>query len=308
LDQDWVDAGTRRTAYYSHLPSGEYNFQVIAGNSGGIWNRVGRQIHIVVPPPFYLTWWFSSLVLVTMAALAMLLWRYRMGQVKRAHAAQQAFSRQLIASQESERKRIAAELHDSLGQRLVVIKNLAAISLQSPNGHHELDKNIAEIVSEASQGLSEVKEISYNLRPYQLDRIGLTKAIQALSRTAATASAIEFRAVVDNIDDIFPKDFQINFYRVVQEAVNNIIKHSGAKQANITVHREPDRIVLTINDDGNGFQPVYSNKDLKCGGFGLVGMAERAQLLGGTANIQSEPGLGTTIRVEIKLKDIPDGR
>jgi signal transduction histidine kinase/ligand-binding sensor domain-containing protein len=307
LDRDWVDAGTRRTAYYSHLPPGEYDFRVIAGNSGGVWNRTGRQLHIVVPPPFYLTWWFTSLLSLTMAALAVVLWHYRTRQLKRAHAVQQAFSRQLIASQERERKRIAAELHDSLGQRLVVIKNLATISLNSRNDHGEPDRNVEEIVSEASQGLSEVKEISYNLRPYQLDRMGLTKAIEALARTSATASAIALTATVDNIDDIFPKDTQINFYRMVQEGVNNILKHSGAKQASITVCREPHRILLTVRDDGKGFLPLHSNADLQRGGFGLVGIAERAQLLAGTAVIQSEPGLGTTIRVEIKLKDIPNG-
>jgi signal transduction histidine kinase len=141
----------------------------------------------------------------------------------------------LIASQERERKRIAAELHDSLGQRLVVIKNLATISLNSRSGDGEPDRTVEEIVSEASQGLSEVKEISYNLRPYQLDRMGLTNAIEALARTGATASAIAFTATIDNIDDIFPKDTQINFYRMVQEGLNNMLKHSGAKQASLTV-------------------------------------------------------------------------
>jgi signal transduction histidine kinase/ligand-binding sensor domain-containing protein len=307
LDRDWVDAGTRRTAYYSHLPPGEYDFRVIAGNSSGVWNRTGRQLRIVVPPPFYLTWWFTGLLLLTMAALTVVLWRYRMGQVKRAHAVQQAFSRELIASQERERKRIAAELHDSLGQRLVLIKNLAAISLNSGNGHGEPDKNVEEIVSEASEGLGEVKEISYNLRPYQLDRIGLTKAMEALTRTGATGSAIAFTATIDNIDGVFPKEIQINFYRIVQEGLNNILKHSGAKQASVTVRRDPHRILLILCDDGKGFLPSYSTMDLKRGGFGLIGIAERAQSLGGAAVIESEPGLGTTIRVEIKLKDIPNG-
>jgi signal transduction histidine kinase len=178
----------------------------------------------------------------------------------------------LIGSQESERKRIAAELHDSLGQRLVVIKNLAAISLHSHNGQGEPDRNIEEIISEAALGLNEVKEISYNLRPYQLDRMGLTKALEALTRTGAAASKIAFSSAIDNIDDVFPKDFQINFYRVVQEGVNNILKHSGAKQASITVCRGPHRILLTISDDGKRFQPVHSNPDPRRGGFGLLGI------------------------------------
>jgi signal transduction histidine kinase len=116
-----------------------------------------------------------------------------------------------------------------------------------------------------------------------------------------------FTAAIDNIDDIFPKDTQINFYRMVQEGLNNMLKHSDAKQASLTVCREPHRILLTLCDDGKGFSPSHSTGDLKRGGFGLIGIAERAQLLGGAAVIESEPGLGTTIRVEIKLKDVPNG-
>jgi len=163
-------------------------------------------------------------------------------------------------------------------------------------------------VSEASEALGEVKVISYNLRPYQLDRIGLTKAIQALTRTAAAASPIIFKSAIDDIDDIFPKVTQINFYRMVQEGVNNIIKHSEASEASVMVHREQHRIVLTISDDGKGFQATHSGADLRHTGFGLVGIVERAQLLGGVAIVQSEPGMGTSIRIEIKLKDIPNGR
>ena len=309
LESDWVDAGTRRTAYYSHLPSGDYDFRVIAGNSSGVWNMQGRQLQIFVPAPFYLRGWFVTLMALTAAGLLIVVWQYRMGQITRAHAAQQAFSRQLIASQESERKRIAAELHDSLGQRLVVIKNLAAIFLNSRDGQRSpADGNVEEIVSEASEALGEVKVISYNLRPYQLDRIGLTKAIQALTRTATAASPIVFQAAIDNIDDIFPKVTQINFYRMVQEGVNNIIKHSDASMASVMVHREQHRILLTMSDDGKGFQTTHSGGDLGHTGFGLVGIVERAQLLGGVAIVQSEPGMGTSVRIEIKLKDIPNGR
>ena len=128
LDSDWVDAGGRRIAYYSHLPPGDYVFHVIAGNSDGVWNQEGKTLAITVLAPFYETRWFQMLVLLTLGALVAMSWRYRVSQLQRAQAAQQAFSRQLIASQEAERKRIAAEMHDSLGQRLVVIKNLALSS------------------------------------------------------------------------------------------------------------------------------------------------------------------------------------
>ena len=149
LDHDWVEAGTRRTAYYPHVPPGAYTFHVIAANSDGVWNTEGKQLQVIVLPPFYRTWWFRTLAAIGLAGLATFAWRYRIVQLERARAAQQAFSRQLISSQESERKRIAAELHDSLGQRLVVIKNLALMFLHTPIGNGESREQIEEISAEA---------------------------------------------------------------------------------------------------------------------------------------------------------------
>ncbi len=110
----------------------------------------------------------------------------------------------MIESQEGERKRIAGELHDGLGQRLVVIKNLALEVANSPPRNGKAREQIEEISAEASQAIGEVKDISYNLRPYQLDRIGLTKAIEAIVRTAQSASEIIFKAEIDDIDGVFP--------------------------------------------------------------------------------------------------------
>lgn len=168
--------------------------------------------------------------------MAYLLYKRRTNHLKRQRLAQQSFTRQMIASQEAERKRIAAELHDSLGQRRVVIKNLALMFLNSKKG--EEVSQIEELSDEASQAIGEVKAISYNLRPYQLDRIGLTKAIEAVGRSAQTASEIDFTAEIDNIDDYFQKDNEINFYRIVQECVNNIIKHSQAVEAKVMIEKK----------------------------------------------------------------------
>src|SRR5271155_2358612 len=115
------------------------------------------------------------LVLFCVGAMVAAAWRFRVSQLQQAQAVQQAFSRQLIASQEAERKRIAAEMHDSLGQRLVVIKNLALFLLRSKKNAvvDEADaQTIGEISDEASSAIEETREISYNLRPFQLDRLG----------------------------------------------------------------------------------------------------------------------------------------
>jgi len=303
LDDAWVDAGTRRTAYYSHVPPGEYTFTVIAANSDGVWNTRGQSLRFAVLPPFYRTWWFITLAALGVAGLVWLSWRYRVAQLERAQATQRAFAGELIASQESERKRIAAELHDSLGQHLVIIKNLALMSLGAPAHNGRARQQIEEISAEASQAIGEVKEISYNLRPYQLDRIGLTKAVEAVVNKAAAASEIAFSAAIEKIDGLIPQESEINFYRIVQESVSNSVKHSQATEASVTVRREGDRLRLVIRDNGKGFTPGAPNARPGRGGFGLVGISERAQLLGGKAVIQSAPGQGTTVSIEIAVRE-----
>jgi signal transduction histidine kinase len=300
LDREWVEANTRRTAYYSHLPPGRYTFKVIAANSDGVWNTQGQSLSIAVLPPFYRTWWFLLLAIASILAAVVFVWRYRVSGLKRAHAVQQAFTRQLIASQEGERKRIAAELHDGLGQQLVVIKNLALISLNH-EPHSASKPQIEEISAQASHAISEVKKISYNLRPYQLDRLGLTKAIEGIVKQASAATKISFTSEIDAIDNVFAKDSEINFYRIVQECVNNLVKHSQATTAGLTIQRTADELSLAIRDNGRGFTPSATSSGSEPGGFGLIGISERTQLLGGSVAIQSEPGRGTTINVKIPM-------
>jgi len=310
LDTDWVDAGDRRIAYYSHLPPGEYVFHVIAGNSDGVWNNQGKTLPITVLTPFYETRWFQMLVLLTLGGLVALSWRYRVSQLERAQAAQQAFSQQLIASQEAERKRIAAEMHDSLGQRLVVIKNLAYLLLRSKKASpaHDSDaQTIAEISDEASSAIAETREISYNLRPFQLDRLGLTKAIEAMVRTTGIASGIRFTSELDNIDDVFPEDLRINFYRIVQESLGNIMKHAQATEVSVRVKRSIENVILTIEDNGRGFTSDERSPLPSRSGFGLTGMGERARLLGGELKVRSTQGRGTAVLFESPLRQKHSG-
>jgi signal transduction histidine kinase len=301
-ESQWVDAGPRRTAYYAYLPPGSYTFRVIAGNSDGVWNLGGQAITITVLAPFYETWWFVALVALAVAAITAMAWRYRVSQLGRSRAAQQAFSRQLIASQENERKRIAAELHDSLGQRLVVINNLALFALRSRDKNTMEAAAVEEISSETKMAIQETREISYNLRPFQLDRLGLTKAIEVVIRTVARSTAIEISSQIDDIDDLFPEDLRINFYRIVQEGLNNVVKHAAATQLEVRIQRNNERTVLTIKDNGRGFAAVGPTAPSGPGGFGLTGMAERAKLLGGDLQVLSEPGRGTLMTVTLALK------
>ena len=243
--------------------------------------------------------------MIVLFSLIYALWSYRVSQLRRVQAAQQAFSQELIYSQESERRRISAELHDSLGQRLILIKNHALFLLRPSSeklNENERKQTIEDISDEAAHAIEETRIISYNLRPFQLDRLGLTKAVEALARSAFRPTQIEFTTQLDDIDDSFPEDLRINFYRIVQEAVTNIIKHSGATETNIAVKKDEDRILLSIRDNGNGLalQPK-SAPPVGKGGFGLTGIKERAAVLGGTVKMRSSPDFGTLLSCDFDL-------
>jgi signal transduction histidine kinase/ligand-binding sensor domain-containing protein len=304
LDSQWNEVGTRRVAYYGHIPPGKYVFRVLAGNSDGVWNTQGQSLPVIALAPFYRTWWFFTLLVLTAIFLTAMAWSYRLRQLKQAEVTQRAFSQQLIASQESERKRIAADLHDSIGQRLIVINNLAlglmrSTSLSTSNGKEA--ETLKEINSEASLAIEETRGISYNLRPFQLDRLGLNKAIEGLIRSVSQASGIRFSTDLDKIDDLFFEDLRINFFRIVQESLNNIMKHSRATDVKIVLRRSDSLLTLAIEDNGRGFKPANRPAPTGQNGFGLTGMAERARLLGGTLEIRPGQERGTLILVEIPL-------
>ena len=303
LDDDWVDVGTRRTAYYSHLPPGSYTFTVLAANSDGVWNVAGASIQIVARPPFWKTWWFTLIAALSVAALSAAVYRWRVAHLSRAKAAQETFSRQLIASQESERKRIAAELHDSLGQSLAIIKNLALLGRKSPSDGNVAREQFDRITLQSTQAIDEVKDISYNLRPYLLDRLGFRMAVESMINKVADASGIEFSARIDELDGALTKDHEIDLYRIVQESVNNIVKHAEANRATVEIRRDHHEIGIEVRDNGRGFAVEATYMTEKMGrGFGLFGMAERAKLLGGNLIVRSAPGQGTAVNVRIPIR------
>lgn len=299
-DADWVDAGTRRTAYFSHLAPGAYTFRVIAANADCVWNQTGASVRITVVPPFWRTWWFTTLAALSFAGLIAGAALYRDGQQKRRQAAQQAFARQLIESQEAERKRIAAELHDSLGQNLLIVKNRAQLGqIAAQEKGPELLEQFDWIINSATQSLEEVRAIAQNLRPYHLDRLGLTKALEVMIEKVAATTRMRVIAELIPIDDLFSKEDAITLYRVVQESFNNIVKHAQASEVRVSIERLTDSVTLTIQDNGRGFAPA--EVALRASGFGLLGINERVRMLGGELHLDSDEGRGTTVTVRLVL-------
>jgi signal transduction histidine kinase/ligand-binding sensor domain-containing protein len=295
LDRSWVDAGARRTAYYSHVPPGSYTFSVTAAGSDGVWTNDVASVPIRVLPPFWQTWWFLTLSVATTVGAGAFAYRRRVAALEGASAAQASFARQLIDSQEHERRRIAAELHDSLGQHLIVIKNRALLgSIKSVDG---LKEQFDEISASASQSLDEVKQIAYNLRPHHLDKLGLGTSIEAMTELIGQSSKIEFTVTVPSLNGAVPKEQEINVYRVVQESLNNIVKHSGATRASIDAAHDGTFLTITIADNGKGFDTKGAGAATIGSGFGLAGVAERVGMMGGHHSIVSAPGKGTTVTI-----------
>ena len=303
LDESWTQAGTRRVAYYPYLPPGRYTFRVIAANSDNVWNEQGAAIEIVVLPPFYRTSWFTVLAICALAVIAFVFYQRRETRFKREQIAQQQFSRQLIVSQEAERRRIAAELHDSLGQHLLIIKNRAALGEQFAPAQSQTKEQFDEINASAVKAIGEVRAIAYNLRPLNMERLGLTTVLEEMIENVSRAAGIQFSNDIEPLDNLFSPENEISFYRIIQESVSNIVKHSGATKANIEIWRQDGELHTIVRDNGRGFNPETTTNGGAARGLGLTSISERVRMLGGTYTINSNAQQGTTLNIKVPISD-----
>tara|TARA_B100000315_G_scaffold258090_1_gene309050 strand:+ start:1197 stop:2885 length:1689 start_codon:yes stop_codon:yes gene_type:complete len=214
---------------------------------------------------------------------------------------QKNFSKKLVERQELERKRIASELHDSLAQNMMIINNeIDKIKSNSPKKAKDRESlNLAS--SLALQSIDDIDRIVYDLRPPQLDHLGLKKAVESMVEKISNSSGVNILAKI-NIDSVrILPEIKIHIYRIIQEGLNNIVKHSIASEGRIELKNPNDHIEILISDDGKGFESNLKNK--RCSdGFGLQGIGERAKMCGGTVTIDSFPGKGTTLHIIIPLK------
>ncbi len=303
FDKGWVYSGTRRYAAYTHLDAGYYLFSLRASNSNGIWNQKGITIGITITPPFWKTWWFRTLLLISILSMVTYIYKIKIDQLKRQTTLQQKFSKQLIEFQEGEKKRIASELHDGIGQNLLIITNRAQIGLMGDNPE-KIKEQLNTINETASESIKEIRNIVQHLHPNLLDKIGLTKTLQAMIRKVEGTSSILFATTFDEIDNIFNIETEVNIYRIVQEGINNIVKHADAKQASISILKEKESITIIIQDDGKGIDQKNSLIDNSSyEGFGLRSLNERVRYLNGQVAINSKTGGGTKLVATIPIKE-----
>ena len=218
--------------------------------------------------------------------------------------ANQIYMTKVLQGQESERQRIAQELHDSVQQDLVVIANrLQALTAGEPGElPSEVRVQAKDISDMALHAADDVRRISHDLRPSILDQMGLVASFKWLTEHLAEGSGITIDMMVSGVERRLSPEAELVFFRIAQEALNNTIRHSEANRAVITVDFAPDSLRIMVWDNGKGFLLPKEMRDFAIEGkLGLSGMQERAKLLDATLSIQSEPGQGTTITVEAKV-------
>lgn len=297
-DQNWVEAGNRRAAFYTGLPPGKYRFLVTASNNDGLWSDEPAVLPITIIPPFWMTRWFTIVVTFLLVMGGIALYAKRINKLKKERKQQEEISSLLIEKQEEERSRIAGEMHDSLGQLLLVIKNQALQHLKKESTDISSKQVLEDISGNVSKTLKTVREISHNLRPPELDRLGITETINALLYDLEAYADFRIEADIANIDGLIPREKEINLVRILQEALANIIKHAKASHVHVRVAVASNNIIFSIHDNGLGFDTDPAGSGNKPG-LGLTSISERVRILGGTLQLESGHGRGTTITITI---------
>ena len=211
---------------------------------------------------------------------------------------------QITRAQEDERKRIARELHDNVAQTLLLlIQRLATITSRArPKLSSSLKENLEDLRFKTIEALEDLRHFAQDLRPPILDDFGLIPALEWVTEELVKNYGIDAHVEVIGIEQSLPDEVQLLLFRMAQEALRNVWKHSEASRAWVTVEFGDDKNVLTVKDNGKGFKLPERVGDIASRGkLGLIGMQERARLIGGSLRLQSEPGKGTTVTVEVPI-------
>jgi PAS domain S-box-containing protein len=218
---------------------------------------------------------------------------------KAAEAALACVSRRLIEAQEQERSRIARELHDDISQRLALLTiELERLRETSPDLPPEARRLLGELKNRSAEIASDVQSLSHELHSSKLEYLGMAPAMRALCHDLSRQHKVEIVFSHDDIPSTVPKDIALCLFRVLQEALQNAVKHSGVRRFDVELRYASDAINLSVRDSGSGFD---RDDALKTRGLGLISMTERMKLVGGRISIDSEPQRGTAIRASVPL-------
>lgn len=287
-DPTWIEAGTRREAYYTNLPPGTFHFRVAACNSDGVCNEAGSVVEFTLAPHYYQRIWFWPSVALVLALVGWLTYRLHIRRLRQGY--------DLIVA---ERSRIARELHDTLIQGfsgITMAMQALAGRLRSAEERNTLD----DIIHDAANCLRETRRSVAGLRGAREPESGLAASIGQAARQITETKDVRLKLKLDKGPQGLPPEFEYNLLRIATEAVSNSVKHSGARTIEVTLKSSPEAVRLVVSDDGAGFEPD-DHGHLKPGHYGLIGMKERAAQIGAEFEFDSAPGRGTTVVVAAPL-------
>ncbi|MBT0606917.1 sensor histidine kinase [Aequorivita echinoideorum] len=280
----WSQPTMDAQVVFSYLPPGNYTFEFTADNGDGIWQENPYTYSFVIDLPFWKTWefWFSTLILLGGCVFAVSYYRNK-ALLRRS----EAYSHGLIRAQEEERTRVARELHDSVGQKLMLLTKKTK------------DTGNVEMESLAGNTLEELRSISRGLHPANLEKLGISAALRNMIDEIDANTNIFFTHEIEQIDALLSKEASLHLYRIIQEVLSNMVKHAQAKSAMIRIQTTGNTIETVIRDNGKGF--VISEKMKTSGSLGMNTLYERAKILNSKLDIKSQINKGTTVKLTIPI-------
>jgi signal transduction histidine kinase/ligand-binding sensor domain-containing protein len=287
-DANWIEAGMRRSAPYPLLPAGTYRFHVVACNSDRIWNETGDSLTLKIRPHFYETLWFH--ILAGLFVVGLVAGAVRYSVTRRLHLKMEQLARQQAV--ERERARIAKDIHDDLGANLTLIAVLGDLAKQEKAGDR-----VEKMASTARQAVKSLDEIVWAVNPRNDTLAHLIDYTGQFAVDYLRAAGV--RCLLDVPEHAPPREVPTNVrhnvFLVVKEALQNIVKHAHANEVWLRVNATNHGLRIAIEDNGGGFERAPENV---CAD-GLRNMQQRMSELGGECRIQSQPGAGTKIIVEL---------
>jgi signal transduction histidine kinase/ligand-binding sensor domain-containing protein len=300
LDKDWVEAGTRRTAHYAHLPAGQYRFEVLACNNDGVWNQKGAELAFTVLPHIYETRWFLTMsALLILGAVAGAVrsattrkYRVALARLEQKHAI------------ERDRARIAKDIHDDLGAGLTQITLLSELARREPPG--QAVPHLDRITESARQMTRAMDEIVWAVDPQHDTLNGLMDYASAFTEDFLRVAGIRCR--IDVPAELPPvrldAEMRYNLFLSLKEALNNVVKHAHATLVWLRLRFDPNRLTLVVEDNGQGFprNGTRETGERARSGHGLPNLEKRLASIGGSCTVRSEPGKGTRVELTVLLE------
>lgn len=299
-DRDWREVVNDRQVEYTNLGPGSYRFRMTASNNSGVWNEAGTFLDFSVAPAYWQTNWFRTMCVVATLGLLFAIHRIRLSIVERRQREITMLNDRLTRAQEEERSRIAGELHDGVLQQLTFVAlSLGTVKYELPSDSDQVKHEINELQDKLKDIGTDIRQLSHELHPAILEDRGLPDALSSYCEEFSKVRGIpvSYEAAA-NVRELSPGT-ALCIYRIAQEALVNIAKHSKAKNVRVRLTRSDGRVRLTVSDDGTGFALDQAGES---GGLGLINMRERVRQLKGTLEFDSQTGRGTTLRAEVPFR------